>query len=184
MIDHKKYLAAIDCPSAWTHEAMFYKNYLAKEIIGEVFTIVEIGVHFGYSLFVMAHDFPEASLFGVDNFTMHDSDRAREHLNAHLPNFNNIRLLEGNSVELAKQWGRPENYLDIDVLHIDGGHTYDEAKADFDSWSKYVRQGGVVMFHDVRVFRDKGPGELFDQLVGKKHIEGNLGIWYKEGDLL
>lgn len=37
----------------------------------------------------------------------------------------------------------------IDVLFIDGDHTYDGVKADFELWSPLVRSGGMVIFHDI-----------------------------------
>jgi cephalosporin hydroxylase len=37
----------------------------------------------------------------------------------------------------------------IDVLFIDGDHTYAGVKADFDLWSPLVRPGGLVIFHDI-----------------------------------
>jgi predicted O-methyltransferase YrrM len=36
----------------------------------------------------------------------------------------------------------------IEVLFIDGDHSYEGAKADFDRWSAYVRRGGHVLLHD------------------------------------
>jgi cephalosporin hydroxylase len=37
----------------------------------------------------------------------------------------------------------------IDVLFIDGDHSYQGVKADFDLWSPLVRPGGHVIFHDI-----------------------------------
>lgn len=37
----------------------------------------------------------------------------------------------------------------IDVLFIDGDHSYAGVKADFDLWSPLVRPGGLVIFHDI-----------------------------------
>jgi predicted O-methyltransferase YrrM len=36
----------------------------------------------------------------------------------------------------------------IEVLFIDGDHSYEGAKADFDRWSALVRPGGQLLFHD------------------------------------
>jgi cephalosporin hydroxylase len=37
----------------------------------------------------------------------------------------------------------------IDVLFIDGDHSYEGVKADFELWSTLVSPGGLVIFHDI-----------------------------------
>ncbi len=44
----------------------------------------------------------------------------------------------------------------IDFLFIDGDHTYEGVKADFQMYSKFVRPGGIIAFHDIV----KHPAEL------------------------
>jgi predicted O-methyltransferase YrrM len=39
----------------------------------------------------------------------------------------------------------------IDLLFIDGDHTYDGVKMDFEMYSPLVRRGGLVVFHDICV---------------------------------
>jgi predicted O-methyltransferase YrrM len=47
-------------------------------------------------------------------------------------------------------------YGPLDVLHIDGDHTYEGCLADWDLYSGYVRPGGFIILHDV--YNDMEPG--------------------------
>ena len=168
-----------DCPSAWVKIAPHYKQHLEGI---DVRTVVELGVHFGWSLFTIADDFPKALVVGFDNFSYEDSEEAREHLNKWLSHFDNARLVECSTAEGAALWSHPDMFMDIDVLHIDGGHKYEEVSEDFRLWEPHVSPDGVVMFHDINI-ENFGVRQFFDELEGRKVevTEGpGLGIWYKD----
>jgi cephalosporin hydroxylase len=74
----------------------------------------------------------------------------------------------------------------IDLLHIDGTHTYGDVKTDFESWLPKLSPGGIILFHDV-MLRDHGFGvwKLWEEIT-RGHdsflfeFGCGLGVWKKE----
>jgi len=171
---------AFNKPSAWKDVAGQYRNFLPN--IASIGCVVEIGVDYGYSLFTIARDFPDAHVVGIDNWSFDYSEDSKQHVQNYLKYFPNVRVIEGTSSDIHSKWSDPSMYLDIDLLHIDGDHMYSSVSNDFELWSKFVAPGGVVMFHDVKSFPDD-VGKFFNELEGTKNfldIGAGLGFWYKD----
>lgn len=56
---------------------------------------------------------------------------------------NSIEAHRGTSLEIASSWSNS-----IDLLFIDGDHSYDGCSTDIKAWVRFVRRGGWVAFHD------------------------------------
>lgn len=74
----------------------------------------------------------------------------------------------------------------IDILHIDGLHTYDAVKHDFTTWKDKVKDDGIIIFHDIH-YKKRGFGvfRFWNEIKNEymtlelKHSNG-LGILIKD----
>src|SRR5260221_10171290 len=57
----------------------------------------------------------------------------------------------------------------VDLVHIDGYHTYEPVRGDFEKWYPKVKPGGIVLFHDVAApLQDFGPGRFWAE-ISREH---------------
>jgi predicted O-methyltransferase YrrM len=154
--------------TAWLGHRNF-AEWLVKFLNPKV--IVDLGVDYGFSTFSFA--IPRIGhVYGVDNFVGDDFvDRnfgdekynfvsmKREKL--HLQD--NITLIKGDFNEVSETWNKK-----IDILHIDGSHHYEDVKKDFETWSKFVSDNGIILMHDTVVEhyegKEYGVKKFFDEL--------------------
>lgn len=55
------------------------------------------------------------------------------------------------STVAARQWHTP-----LDLVFIDGGHSFEAAHNDYRSWASHVRTGGILCIHDLFPNPDEG----------------------------
>ncbi len=77
------------------------------------------------------------------------------------------------SAQAAERFASEHTSPCIEVLFIDGDHTFDGVNADFQGFRRFMLPGGLVMFHD-RGF--PGPGELIGNLLKDPSLEHSLII--------
>jgi hypothetical protein len=139
--------------STWIDHVPF--AYDLVEALGpDIF--VELGTQSGLSYFAFCQSVAEHGLstrcFAVDTWRgdahtdQYDEsvfEDVRAHNEAYYASFSTLlRMYFEEALE------RFENDS-IDLLHIDGYHTYDAVRGDFECWYPKVKPGGVMLFHDV-----------------------------------
>ncbi|TWJ33051.1 class I SAM-dependent methyltransferase [Geobacter argillaceus] len=72
-----------------------------------------------------------------------------------------IRLVNLSSLEASKAW---DTSKPISLLWIDGDHTYEGAKIDFDCWESFVPVGGIIAIHDT-LPPFTGPKQIVDEAL-------------------
>lgn len=119
--------------------------------------IVEIGTRKGGTLFVWCRYTSARKVVSIDlpggihgGGYPEEKQRLYQYFLSDQPN-RTLHLLQQDSHDVATL-ARLESILGadpIDFLFIDGDHTYNGVKSDFDLYSKFVRKGGVIAFHDI-----------------------------------
>ncbi|MGA2158361.1 MAG: class I SAM-dependent methyltransferase [Dehalococcoidia bacterium] len=64
----------------------------------------------------------------------------------------------------ARNWSIP-----LSLVFIDGGHSYETALSDYNSWSPHLVPGGYLVFHDIYMDPSKGGQAPYD--VYKKAVK-------------
>lgn len=151
---------------------------------------VELGVHNGMSFFAACQIAEKLGIksecVAVDSWVgdvhagFHDTsvfDGFRDYIAANHPDQYYIQAY----FSAARAWFEEGS---IDLLHIDGLHTYEAVKEDFETWLPKMSDSGVIIFHDTNEFgRDFGVWRLWEELKARypafefAHQHG-LGVIY------
>jgi len=154
--------------SWWQHVPIAY--WLVETIKPK--RIVELGTHYGVSFFAFCE---AAEAFSPDTFAYAiDSWSGDEHasfygeevfakVQNHWESSHKQRsALIRSEFDTALQYFEDDS---IDILHIDGLHTYEAVKHDFEIWLPKMRKSSLILFHDINVReRDFGVWKLWQEL--------------------
>jgi predicted O-methyltransferase YrrM len=73
----------------------------------------------------------------------------------------------------------------LDVLFIDGDHTYEGVKADLANYAPMVKSGGRIILHDVCSAYDPGVRKAFDEYIDATKYEAEIFLsWVGLGQVL
>jgi len=180
-----------DIPSSCWQGHRKFAEWLVQYVKPEI--TVDLGVDWGFSTFSFA--MPRiGKVYGIDTFTgdyfvgTTNGANYKYVLEKRKKLFmeENVNIIKGDFNDVAKTWN-----TQIDILHIDGDHRYEAVKNDYEIWSKFVRDGGVILFHDTCVedLNNKGYGvkRFFEEIDLPKcnftHTFG-LGVVSKNKELI
>jgi chromosome segregation ATPase/cephalosporin hydroxylase len=159
-------------PSAW-HEHIPFAFWIMQAHRPRV--VVELGVHYGVSYFAFCQAACrlglDTSCYGIDTFKgdvhsgIYDGsvfEQVKKHNDSQYSGFSSI--LRSTFDEALSHF---ENGS-VDLLHIDGMHTLDAVRADFEAWFQKLSPRGVVLMHDTNV-RERGFGvaKMFQDLTSR-----------------
>lgn len=150
--------------------------------------VVEIGTKFG-GTFMIWNEVTNARTISVDLVEGIHGGVTRESTDKRNLNFKDwygdkCSFIEGNSHDQSTYDAlfKHLNGNQIDFLFIDGDHTYEGVKQDYEMYSKLVRTDGYIAFHDINntayhISRDVHVDKLWNELEHEK-IEFNVkGEW-------
>ena len=159
------------------HHVKILQSIIAK--LGPIYTYLEIGVHNGTSMsYIVSQTVNPVLCIGIDLFEGTITRYAHDKLQQARTE-SNIRLLNDSQSQilLIKGDSRAEstrnavitalNSRPLDLLFIDGDHTFEGVESDFLLYAPLVRSGGYIVFDDAN---STYPGIL--QCIDK-HIKGS-----------
>ena len=148
-------IARITSPLSWvTHTpfAMLLVDMLKPN------SIVELGVHTGNSYFAFCQAVHKLNLdtacHGIDTWQGDPhagfyGDNVFEDVSTYNKHYSSFSTLHRMTFDEAAPSFKNRK---IGILHIDGHHTYEAVKHDFQTWLPHVdHQAGIILFHDTQV---------------------------------
>lgn len=177
--------------SAWSGH-FFFAYDLVRNL--KPARIVELGTDYGHSFFSMAQAVVDskidAEMNAVDSWEgdkharYYDSEvyeSVQKVVSKHFAELK-INLHKKYFADAVNDFGDNS----IDLLHIDGLHTYEAVKDDFDTWLPKMSKSGVIMLHDIsQKKKDFGVYKLWEEIKAKyatmefEHSNG-LGIVFMD----
>jgi predicted O-methyltransferase YrrM len=162
---------SLQTPNAWVGH-MPFAYWLIEKL--KPSTFVELGTHTGNSYFSFCQSIQENKIktkaFAVDTWQGDAHAGSYNESIFDVVNRTNLDYISFSTLLRTTFDSALEKFEDgsIDLLHIDGLHTYEAVKHDFETWLPKMSSRGVVLFHDTNVRRDDfGVYQLWSEISSK-----------------
>jgi hypothetical protein len=157
-------------------------RYFARDLVETLQPeiIVELGTWRGTSMFSMLQGIKNKNLNSI--FNAIDTWEGDKHAGLYKEGekyLSDIKILIEKHYSnckvnlIRKRFENAVNDFDdnsIHLLHIDGLHTYEAVKKDYETWRPKVNKNGVILFHDTMEHRnDFGVWQLWQELSSEKN---------------
>lgn len=163
---------ALNFPNPWVGHLPF-AAWVIREIAPRIF--VELGTHTGNSYFAFCQSVAEAGLatrcYAVDTWQgdAHSGEYGNE-VFAKVDAYNSTHF--GSFSQLLRMtFDQAVNSFhdeSIELLHIDGLHTYEAVRHDFETWLPKLTPGAVIIFHDTNIYeRGFGVWRFWEELQSR-----------------
>ncbi len=80
-----------------------------------------------------------------------------------------VHVVRSDSAGAAAGWSTP-----IRLLFIDGDHSYEESRRDYELWSPWLAPEGLVAFHDIKTFA--GVTRYYEELTAGGSVSEVLSV--------
>lgn len=179
--------------SPWSGHRLFGYDLTANIRPGR---IVELGTHYGCSLFTFLQACKDEQIPGeiiaIDCWKGDEQagfygeevlDTVKRTVREKFPQ-QNVRLIRKYFADALADVEEES----ADIIHIDGLHTYEAVREDFESWVSRLKKDGIVLFHDVNSECGYGTDVFWQELEAQyechymfRHSWG-LGVLFPKGD--
>ncbi|MBT8544361.1 class I SAM-dependent methyltransferase [Polynucleobacter paneuropaeus] len=175
---------SLNSPGAWIGHIPF-AAWLIREFSPSIF--VELGTHTGNSYFSFCQSVKDAGIttkcFAVDTWEGDEhSGKYSEEIFKKVSIYNSSHYHKFSSLLRMKFDDALAHFPDgsVEMLHIDGLHTYEAVKHDYETWLPKLAPGAIILFHDTNVReRDFGVWRLWNEL--KAIHPSNLEFYHSYG---
>lgn len=157
--------------SAWLGHIPFAFD-LVKNIKPKL--LVELGTHYGSSYFAFCQAIKQNGLetisYAIDTWTgdKHSGfygNKVYEEVVLRNKEYEQFSALIKDTFDNASKQFSSNS---IDLLHIDGLHTYEAVKHDFETWFPKVKSGGIILFHDITIRnKDFGVWKFWEEITSE-----------------
>ncbi len=125
-------------------------------------TFVELGTHNGFSYFAFCHALNklkyDKKCYAIDTWQGDEhAGKYSEEVYEFVNRYNNKHFHDFSTLMRGYFDDYVEHFDDdsIELLHIDGLHTYEAVKHDFETWlPKVCKKRGIILFHDTHEQRE------------------------------